>query len=137
MRESIFRSRLAAHMRKHGAHVQTIETSTGNGVPDLELCWRGQTGWCELKVMDWGKPLTIRPAQWVWYNNRRKAGGRIALLAFKEDGRKLIRGIVPENLSELESSGGEEPVYYIPTLAAPYYCWTKHGVLTFMKDFLL
>ena len=31
-------------------HAQRIETSTGRGVPDIELCANGRTCWIEMKA---------------------------------------------------------------------------------------
>jgi hypothetical protein len=57
-------------------HITAIETgSTGRGIPDLEYCFEGKTGWVELKATS-GYAVDLRPEQVAWLLRRARAGGR-------------------------------------------------------------
>lgn len=56
-----------------GAHTQTIETTTGRGVPDLNLCLDGNETWIELKAQGY-RPV-MRPEQVAWLHQRVRSGG--------------------------------------------------------------
>lgn len=58
------------------AMMQTIETSTGSGVPDLFYCDKGRECWIELKATPHLTEKKIRTSQWIWFKNLLKAGGR-------------------------------------------------------------
>ena len=55
----------------HGAMVQTIETTTGRGVPDLAVI-HGRTYWIEVKACDGS--CFLRPEQYVWQRKAREHG---------------------------------------------------------------
>ncbi len=59
-----------------GMHHQRIETTTGSGIPDFNVCWQGVDFWVESKV---NEPL-LRPFQWAWIHRRVQAGGRVLIL---------------------------------------------------------
>lgn len=71
-----------------GWHGQTIETTTGRGVPDVNVCGSadGKTveWWLELKAAH-PKPL-MRPEQFAWMMRRSACGGRVAVI-HRLDGR--------------------------------------------------
>lgn len=73
-------AKFAAWFRKNlileGAMTQRIETTTGRGVPDLMILFRGQIRLVELK---W-KTHIIRPEQCVWAFRAREAGVFTAFL---------------------------------------------------------
>ncbi len=54
--------------------VQRIETSTGSGIPDLNVCWSGREFWIESKA-NAGTCPHIRPAQYAWMLHRCSKGG--------------------------------------------------------------
>jgi hypothetical protein len=57
-----------------------VETwSTGQGVPDLEYCCDGISGWIELKKSD-GWVVDFAPQQIAWIERRVRAGGRVFVL---------------------------------------------------------
>lgn len=55
--------------------VQTIETSTGSGVPDLFMCHNGHNLWTELKSTEDNK-CYMRITQWYWFNRLLDKGGK-------------------------------------------------------------
>jgi hypothetical protein len=69
------------------AHVQRIETSTGSGVPDMNICWYGIEFWAESKVETPGGNILLRPFQWAWMKKRQNAGGKVILLAERNQDR--------------------------------------------------
>jgi hypothetical protein len=71
--ETKFKSWLVAKLRDEGAFVQTIETTTGRGVPDLAVLYRGRTIWLELKASKGS--CIIRPEQYVWHRKAHTAAG--------------------------------------------------------------
>lgn len=60
--ESQFSRWFCKKLRDYGCFVQRIETSTGNGVPDLWVADQDRSNWIELKF----NTLHIRPEQYVW-----------------------------------------------------------------------
>ena len=63
------------------AHAQRIETgSTGQGIPDVNICHNGLETWIELKVVK-GKKVDLSPEQVSWLYVRNRAGGRVWILA--------------------------------------------------------
>jgi hypothetical protein len=63
------------------AHHQRIETSTGSGVPDMNVCHKGIEMWLELKVYTGGRVL-IRREQHAWSLRRSFAGGSVNVVAW-------------------------------------------------------
>jgi len=71
---------LRGHLPKT-AHVQRIETgSTGQGIPDSNVCYLGVETWIELKVVK-GRKVDLSPEQVSWHHVRNRAGGRTWILA--------------------------------------------------------
>lgn len=132
--ESQFRSKLSALLSGQGAHPQPIETLTANGVPDLEFCWHSQTAWIELKI---ARPAVhLRPQQFIWSVNRRKAGGRVVLVAqFSVKGDTYMKLVpVPMDPREMEITQGDEPEYIVPHLGAPIYAIDAKGTQDLICD---
>lgn len=76
-----------SHKLLFDAHVQRIETTTGSGVPDLNVCWYGIEFWAESKVETPGGNILLRPFQWAWMKKRQNAGGKVILLAERNQDR--------------------------------------------------
>ena len=68
-------------------HIQRIETLTGRGVPDVEVCFRGRLFWLELKAGT-SDPL-LRPEQYAWIRRRHRCGGGVAVLLYNAKGYQL------------------------------------------------
>jgi hypothetical protein len=67
---ALFRAHLPAF------HIVAIETGgTGRGIPDLEYCYQGKTGWIECKQTS-GFAVGLQPEQVAWLTRRARAGGR-------------------------------------------------------------
>ena len=66
-------------------HFQRIETgSTGLGIPDVNLCYRGAEVWVELKVTK-GWTCDLRPEQIAWHHRRTKADGKTFILTRRKN----------------------------------------------------
>ena len=68
-------------------HVSRIESSAGNGVPDVSFGIPGVNGWIELKyIKEWPKrpttkvKLPLRPEQKHWIKNRGQLSGNVWVL---------------------------------------------------------
>ena len=67
-------------------HLQRIETGgTGRGIPDLNGCYKGVEFWVELKVVNAGKMIRLRPEQIGWLVKRSMHGGRSFVLVRTPD----------------------------------------------------
>lgn len=66
------------------AHWQAIETwSTGQGVPDMEFCFKGgKSGWIENKLTS-ANAVDIRSEQVGWIERRVRVGGRVFIAVRK------------------------------------------------------
>lgn len=60
-------------------HVQSLESSTAHGIPDLVVTLPRGVFWLELKAHA-GKQARIRPMQWAWAQKNIAAGGHCFLL---------------------------------------------------------
>lgn len=75
-------------LRGGGRRLTRIESTVGEGLPDVNYCINGEEGWVELKVVKlWPKrPLTplrvphYSPVQRLWHREQKLAGGRIFVL---------------------------------------------------------
>lgn len=68
--------------------IQTIETATGSGVPDLFICINGNQGWAELKSTD-STRCYMRISQWRWFCKLISRGGS-GLLLIKRLKRRCV-----------------------------------------------
>lgn len=87
MTEAEFRKRLVSRKPKN-ALVQSIETMTGSGVPDLYYCHKGNPCWFELKETR-GSHCYMRVSQWRWFCRHNISGGK-GLLIIKRIGPRRI-----------------------------------------------
>ena len=79
MKESAFWSLVNKNLSN--MHVQRIETGgTGRGIPDFNACCKGVEFWVELKVVNSGKKIGLRPEQIGWLVKRSMNGGRCFVL---------------------------------------------------------
>ena len=60
-------------------HFTRIESTTINGIPDVNACKNGNECWLELKCNS-DKNLGLSKHQIVWIYNRTKAGGKVFIL---------------------------------------------------------
>ena len=67
-------------------HLQWIESSTSNGIPDLNVAGDRLEWWWELKAGT--KFPELRPEQWAWLNRRAAAGGNVGVLHRRADGEQ-------------------------------------------------
>jgi hypothetical protein len=66
------------------ADVQRIETSTGSGVPDINVCYQGFEFWIETKIMTPSFKTLLRPYQGAWIQRRSAAGGSVFVFSLNE-----------------------------------------------------
>lgn len=75
--EANFKSWLTGRVPKHW-HCQTIETTTGRGIPDLNICNDAGEMWLEIKAAH--KRPHLRPEQYAWISRRHACGGKAFVL---------------------------------------------------------
>jgi len=102
MKEADFRTNLCKKLRALGADVQTIETSTGSGVPDVNVCWHGVEFWIECKMIKKGKACYLRPQQLAWFTRRKRSGGLVFILAYATETQEIL---LWENVTDYKPSG--------------------------------
>jgi hypothetical protein len=82
MLEASFKKWLVKALRDFGAFVQTIETTTGRGVPDLVVLLSGRTIWMEVKCVSGS--VSIRAEQLIWHTKARKSGVEVITINYNE-----------------------------------------------------
>ena len=65
-------------------HIQRIETTTGNGVPDINWCNDGNEIWIETKIEKTGSAL-LEKEQFAWGMRRQVCGGRVVVISCRWD----------------------------------------------------
>lgn len=66
-----------------GGHCQTIETTTGSGIPDINVCYDGKEFWVETKIAMPTGAVLLRPFQHAWIRRRASFGGKVMVLALE------------------------------------------------------
>lgn len=91
MKESQFKAFLVKALRACDCFVQTIETTTGRGVPDLVALRSSRTYWIEVKV-GYGNTVIIRPEQYAWMRRAKSqdVDVYVAMLDKKTDELKVF-----------------------------------------------
>lgn len=74
----------ALHGHLQACHVQRIETTTGPGVPDVNICRGGIECWLELKMVLL-QGVLVRKEQFAWHTQRAFRGGRCFVVAKVKD----------------------------------------------------
>ena len=69
-------------------HMTRIETSTANGIPDINLATGSGDVWLECKYSD---KAVLRKEQWAWMQRRTACGGTCLVLLQKPIGWELFR----------------------------------------------
>ena len=79
MKESAFWQLIKKNLKN--VHLQRIETGgTGRGIPDVNGCSDSIEFWAELKVVNSGKKIRLRPEQIGWLIQRSKHGGKTFII---------------------------------------------------------
>jgi len=88
-------------MRDAGPQIHwcRIENAAGTGMSDVNACHGGVEAWLELKVYK-GNRLVFQPTQPAWILKRRMHGGRVFILARKDDVLYLYDGAQVRQLME-------------------------------------
>lgn len=70
-------------------HVQRIETSTGSGVPDINMIVDGREVWMEVKANQKTKAgyVRIRKEQYAWMKRRAMCGGVCVVVDREQEGK--------------------------------------------------
>ncbi len=72
---------LQSHLPRKKCDYQRIETgSTGRGIPDVNICYKGSEVWIELKIVK-GRKVGLTSEQVAWHYRRARAGGVTWILA--------------------------------------------------------
>lgn len=71
------------HLKKFGAHCQAIETSTGLGVPDSNICLNGVEFWIEHKKCS-ANAVRLSIEQSAWITQRVRCGGKVFIAVRKK-----------------------------------------------------
>lgn len=106
---------LKAHMPL--VHWTRIETTTGNGVPDVEGCYQGVAVWIEIKSVGKYGDIDLTPVQCAWHRARAKAGGRSVILAAEHGHVWVWRG---KQAMSVATHGTNTPADLV-TLWPPYW----------------
>lgn len=69
-------------------HMTRIETSTANGIPDINLIIDGFEAWLECKV---GEEAILRKEQWAWMQRRAACGGLCLVVLQRSKGWQLFK----------------------------------------------
>lgn len=101
-----------------------VENNAGTGAPDVNGCYMGVSVWIENKIIK-GKRTTFQPTQPSWIFTRTNHGGRVFVLARKDDTLYLYEGWRVRQWAvagRVLSDGGisVEPQNPILTLEKPY-----------------
>lgn len=110
-------------------HYQRIETTTGSGVPDLNVCYLGTETWVELKAPLDGKVL-LRKEQYAWMKRRCHDGGRCIVMARTEG---YIAVWYMDNIS-VHSYG--KSCKYVQVTSSPDFSTNGTGIGEFLKTIL-
>lgn len=126
MTEANFRSWLVKNAGS-GWMMQTIETSTGTGVPDVYFCTQGHQGWLELKNSALLSACYMRVSQWRWFHKLYKRGG-VALLLIKRQKLKTIdiypgSELVSETLQEARTYEIRKDDVFFPSTIKPAFTY--------------
>ena len=78
--EKQFSTWLMKRLNERG-HAQRIETTTGNGVPDINWAVGGKECWIETKIGCLDHVL-LRKEQFAWGTRRIAAGGNVRVFAY-------------------------------------------------------
>lgn len=69
-----------------GSLITFIETMTGNGVPDMYTCFKGQSKWIEVKDIPTSNNIVkLRATQYMWLMNLFNSSGDGGLLIRHKD----------------------------------------------------
>ena len=98
--EARFRTWLTRSGRERGWVMQSIETNTAAGIPDVFFCIDGMSGWMELKVTDTKKHY-MRVSQYNWFRRYVKVKGLGFLLIKRTEKDVLLPAINVYNVADL------------------------------------
>lgn len=101
---------------------QRIETSTGNGVPDVYGCSMGISYWLELKVWTPTVGILLRKEQWAWARNLlRHKFQRVFVLAQLQDPKLVM--LLPVKIILVEAYG--EGSKYVKVITPDLHLFTS------------
>jgi hypothetical protein len=92
VKESYFWSQVKAGLTSAEVDLCRIENTAGSGISDVNACCGGREIWIELKVFH-GNRLYFRNSQRAWIVRRGQVGGRVFILARRDDEILLYRAI--------------------------------------------
>lgn len=86
------------------AHWISVESSTQNGIPDMNMCYNGKETWLELKVLR-GQSIFLETFQLQFHIQRNRAGGRSLILAADENRIVVLKIENPRIIYEARTVG--------------------------------
>ena len=92
VKESYFWQQAKMGLEDLDIHLSRIENTAGTGISDVSACRNGVEVWIELKVFH-GRRMYFRNSQRSWISKRSSVGGRIFILARKDDELRLYRAM--------------------------------------------
>ncbi len=84
VKESYFWQQVKAGLEDIRTHLSRIENTAGTGISDVSACNKGREVWLELKVFH-GNNIHFRSSQRIWITRRVAVGGKVLVLARKDD----------------------------------------------------
>lgn len=136
--ETEFRKWMVKNANSLGWMIQSIETSTGSGVPDIFVCNYGWNAWAELKSTNSNK-VFMRISQFRWFIRYVRRGG-IGLLIIKRlkerriDVYKMLDLEIYSDAKHCELKGND---IYFPDFTQPAFSYKLGtGASTFFNRLL-
>lgn len=114
------------------AHAQRIETTTGTGVPDLNICAGGLETWVELKMVNRNCTVLLRKEQHAWIKRRHAVGGKVMVWAHNPVTSSLW--YFAGYSIKVEPYGTNEK--YVNIISAPTEIWPMSQVGSFLQTIL-
>lgn len=115
MTETQLYRKLRSLCKKIGAHYLRIETSTGTGIPDINICFESQETWIECKIQREERMIDeLSPEQKAFHAERTHFGGHVLVLRYRPKeahvevwkalgGTRYIQYIHPWGLLDLDA----------------------------------
>ena len=77
---------------------QSIDLTSGRGVPDTNCCYQGTEFWIEHKATQ-GRRVIVRPEQVAWIERRIRHGGKVFIAVRRKDELYLLHGASARQLA--------------------------------------
>lgn len=92
VKESYFWQQVKGGLEDSETHLCRIENTAGVGISDINACHKGVEAWLELKIFH-GARLHFRNSQRNWIHRRWTVGGRVFVIARRDDQLFIYDGV--------------------------------------------